>query len=283
MRRRFLLALLAATLLAEVYVGGAFLKARRLASDIPLLGSDLTIRGKLKLTQWVPLARVSRAAVDAIVASEDDDFYHHQGIELSSIKDALATDLRHLRFKRGASTITQQVVKNVFLNREKSLRRKIEEALLARKAEEAFDKDRILEVYLNTAQFGESLYGIGPASAFYFHKPPSELGPKEGAFLAMLLPSPVRYSQSFADRRLTPYAEKTIRTVLERMRDEGSLTPEQCAGEGAARLSFEAAPAGPVPGATGIPTPVPTVPPTSPEPVPPAPVETQRPVPSAGS
>jgi membrane peptidoglycan carboxypeptidase len=250
MRRRLLIFSLLALIASGIYVGDAFFKAWRLAPEVPRLFSNRYIQGKLKLNGWLPLPNISAPAIGAIVASEDDDFYQHGGIELHSIKDAFITDLRHFRFERGASTITQQVVKNVFLNREKSIRRKIEEFFLARKVEQAVDKDRILEVYLNTAQFGEGLYGIGPASNFYFHKKASDLTLKEGAFLAMLLPSPVRYSQSFTRKKLTPYAEKTIEVILKRMEDDGNLPPGQWMNEVSTPLSFEAAKIAPVPTAT---------------------------------
>src|SRR5690606_34766675 len=103
-----------------------------------------------------------------------------------------------------------------------------------------FSKEKIFETYLNVVEFGEDLYGIGPASWHYFGKPASELNAKEGAFLAMLLPSPIRYSESFREKELSPYAAKIIRTILRKMVILGHLTREEAREEWEAPLSFEA-------------------------------------------
>ncbi len=241
-----------------VYLGQAVMRALHMVPSIPLLNSNLYIQQKLNLSSWVSLSQISPEAQKAVVTSEDDDFYQNKGYNLRSVEEAAKDDFKHRRFKRGASTITQQVIKNVFLTRDKSIGRKIEEIVLAWEVEKSIGKDRLLEVYMNTAQFGEGLYGVQGASDFYFHKKPFVLGPKEGAFLAMLLPSPVRDAKSFIDRKLTPYADKTITTLLERMDREGKLVPGQLKEEMAMPLSFEA---------VVLPTPSPTVTPADPTPV----------------
>jgi monofunctional biosynthetic peptidoglycan transglycosylase len=250
-RRPLVLIILALAFLAS-YLGYAAFKARDLFPQLPLLNSDASIRAKLGLHSWVPWGQVSPLALDAIVISEDDDFYHNRGYELGSIKDALKTDIRSFGFKRGGSTITQQVIKNVFLSREKSLRRKVEELVLAGEAEKSINKNRLLEVYVNTAQFGPELYGIKDAASAYFNKTPLQLTAKEGAFLAMLLPSPVRYARSFSDRKLTPYAQKTIDTLLKRMVSYQKLTPQEGEVERSTPLSFENPPP--------VPSPIPEIP-----------------------
>jgi monofunctional glycosyltransferase len=235
-----LLFLLAGLLFGLYSVATAYFAAASIRPEIPRLKSDDFIQKKLGLDSWVPLSKISRPAVDAILTSEDDRFYQHPGYDLKSIRDAVKTDLRSRRFKRGASTLTQQIVKNVFLERKKSLGRKIQELFLALEVESEIEKDRILEIYLNTAQFGPDLYGIGWASYTYFGKEPSALTPREGAFLAMLLPSPVRYEKSFRDKKLTPYAEKTVKSILRKMVVNGRMREEDLAAEIERPFPFEA-------------------------------------------
>ncbi len=188
---------------------------------------------------WVGLGQISRAAVAAVVVSEDSAFYQHPGYDAAQIKEALEESLEEGRLKRGASTITQQVTRNVFLSQERSLWRKFKELILAIQLEEAVGKRRILETYFNIAEWGEGVYGIGPAARHYFGKSPAELTPREGAFLAMLLPSPKRYSQSFRAGALTPYARRTVRNILNKMVVGGRITPEERDLALASRMGFE--------------------------------------------
>jgi monofunctional biosynthetic peptidoglycan transglycosylase len=189
---------------------------------------------------WVSLGGVSRIAVAAIVLSEDWAFYQHNGFDWEQIRDSIEKNLKQGRFARGGSTITQQVVKNVYLSSEKTLTRKLQEAVLAVRIERQLTKARILEIYLNIAEFGEGLYGIGPASWHYFKKSPGELTAKEGAFLAMLLPSPKKYSVSFRMKALTPYASATVRSILGKLMATNRLTAEEYEIARGAPLSFEA-------------------------------------------
>ncbi len=188
---------------------------------------------------WVSLPEISKSAVAAIVVSEDWAFYSHKGIDTNQIHEALQEDLEAKSFVRGASTITQQVVKNVYLDQEKSISRKIKEIILAVKLEKVVGKSRILETYLNIAEWGEGVFGIGAASRLYFGKAPSELSAKEGAFLAMLLPSPKRYAQSFRQKRLTDFARKTVDSILGKMVQAKYLTEEDRSFEAVRPLSFE--------------------------------------------
>jgi monofunctional biosynthetic peptidoglycan transglycosylase len=200
---------------------------------------------KVRPSHWVDLKQVSRAAIGAVVVSEDWAFYQHPGYDLEQIKKVLEDDLSLSRgvegLSRGASTITQQMVKNVFLSRERTLVRKVKELILAVEVERRLGKAKILEVYLNIAEWGEGIYGIREAAQFYFHKSPKELSAKEGAFLAMLLPSPKRYSQSFRAKKLTHYARKTTQDILSKMRQAKWITDEIHAAESARPLAFEVA------------------------------------------
>ncbi len=175
---------------------------------------------------WTRLKRISTYARWAIILSEDWGFYQHQGIDVEQVKIALnemASDKRY----RGASTITQQMVKNVFLTQSRTLWRKLNEIILARKVERAIGKDRILEVYLNCIEMGPNIFGITQAARHYFQKHPSELRPREAAFIAMLLPSPKRYYSSFKAKKLTPFALSRVNAILIKMRMAHILTPEE--------------------------------------------------------
>ncbi len=197
---------------------------------------------KQRPVKWVGVDQVSKIAVSAIVISEDDAFYQHNGYDFNQLIEAYKRDMEEHRFVRGGSTITQQVVKNVYLTGEKTLWRKVKELVLALRLEKQVGKRKILETYLNVAEFGEGLYGIGPASNYYFQKSPAELNAKEGAFLAMLLPSPKRYSISFRKRELSPFARSIIASILEKLHVTHRLTDEEFTTELARPLNFEAAP-----------------------------------------
>jgi monofunctional biosynthetic peptidoglycan transglycosylase len=165
---------------------------------------------------WVKLDNISYMAAHSILVSEDWGFYQHSGYDLNQIRKAFTDIITDKRY-RGASTITQQLVKNLFLSNEKSISRKLKEFLIAIKIENVLSKKEILEIYLNIIEYGEGLFGIKNASYFYFKKHPKDLTPKEGAFLAMLLPNPKKYSQSFRDQHLTEFATKIIKSILDKM------------------------------------------------------------------
>lgn len=195
---------------------------------------------KFRPSGWVSLSSISRAALGAVIVSEDWAFYQHKGYDPNQMREALREDWEEGAFVRGASTITQQVARNVFLSKDKNLWRKLKELFLAVEIERKLNKRRILEVYFNIAEWGPGIYGIGGAARYYFHKSPSELTAKEGAFLAMLLPSPVRYGQSFRSKKLTAYARRTVRSILNKMAQAHWISPEERDQQIALPLSFEA-------------------------------------------
>ena len=175
---------------------------------------------------WVSLQKLDKRAYGAIVISEDWGFYQHYGLDMAQIQEALFSFLRGERL-RGASTITQQLVKNIYLEQERSWLRKGKEALLAIIIERVLSKEKILEIYLNIIEYGQGIYGISNASLFYFQKFPENLTPREGAFLAMLLPSPKKYSQSFRNQELSVFASQSIDEILKKMKVAGHLSPEE--------------------------------------------------------
>lgn len=142
--------------------------------------------------EWVDWEDISPYAALAVVASEDQLFNEHLGFDVKSMLKAWKQNQRKKKI-RGGSTITQQTAKNLFLFREQSYPRKIVEAYLTMLIEMLWPKQRILEMYLNIAQFGDGVFGISAASQFYFHKSAAQLTPREAAALAAVLPNPVKY------------------------------------------------------------------------------------------
>ncbi len=160
------------------------------AELIDRTGQLLTSYHDRSLRFWVPVNDVPELVVWSVVIAEDDTFFEHQGVNYRATWDALVHDVKKGRFARGGSTITQQMIKNVLLSREKTIGRKVREYFLARKAEEVLTKRKILEIYLNEVEWGEKLYGIEAASRYYFDKHVSELTVAESSLLAGMLPNP---------------------------------------------------------------------------------------------
>src|SRR5271165_7232862 len=177
---------------------------------------------------FVPFQAIPKRVVDAFVAAEDKNFYSHHGVDPLSIIRAAITDVGRLRANRrpiGASTITQQVAKNMLLTNEISIKRKIKEILLASRIEAALPKDRILELYLNEIYLGSGAYGVTTAALTYFNKSLDELTLGEAAFLASLPKSPNRYNPT-----RHPQAAMARRDwVLDRMVEDGAATQEEVA------------------------------------------------------
>ncbi len=167
--------------------------------------------------KWVPLNKINKKAYQAIMISEDSSFYKHGGVDLGQIKEAVKEKIKGKRL-RGASTISQQVVKNLFLTPDKNIWRKVKEMGFSFYLEKNVDKKKILELYLNIIEYGPGIYGINAASKYYFNKKPDQLTAKEGAFLAMLLPNPKKNGESFKKGKLTPYAKKTMGSIIKKMK-----------------------------------------------------------------
>ncbi|BCS52078.1 transglycosylase domain-containing protein [Geobacter sp. SVR] len=139
---------------------------------------------------WTSSGRIPAEMKWAVILAEDSNFYKHEGFDVKAIKEAIKYDLEKKSFKRGASTITQQTAKNLFLSREKTITRKVKEIYLAWRMEQELTKGRIIELYLNVAELGPLVYGIGHGAQYYFGKPAAALTPRECAFLAAMLPGP---------------------------------------------------------------------------------------------
>jgi len=143
-----------------------------------------------KNPHWTPSSRIPSEMKWAVILAEDENFYKHEGFDVKAIKNAIKYDLEKKSLKRGASTITQQTAKNLFLSREKTITRKVKEVYLAWRMEQELTKGRIIELYLNVVELGPMVYGIGHGSRYYFGKPASAMTPRECAFLAAMLPGP---------------------------------------------------------------------------------------------
>ncbi len=187
---------------------------------------------------WVKLSAISKYTKWAIVLSEDWAFYQHNGLDTHQIKAALNDMVEGRRF-RGASTITQQMVKNVYLLDYPLWWRKFHEIILAQKVEQVLSKDRILEIYLNSIEYGPGIYGIKNASSHYFKKSPSRLTPREGAFLAFLLPSPKKYYVNFKQKKLKPYTRARLKELLRKLRIGKIISNEQYENEIRSNFSWE--------------------------------------------
>lgn len=143
-----------------------------------------------KSRYWTPSGRIPSEMKWAVILAEDSNFYKHEGFDVKAIKNAIKYDLEKKSLKRGASTITQQAAKNLFLSREKTITRKLKEVYLAYRMEQELTKGRIIELYLNVVELGPMVYGIGHGAQYYFGKPASSMTPRECAFLAAMLPGP---------------------------------------------------------------------------------------------
>ena len=139
---------------------------------------------------WTPSGRIPAEMKWAVILAEDSNFYRHEGFDVTAIKNAIKYDLEKKSLKRGASTITQQTAKNLFLSREKTITRKVKEIYLAYRMEQELTKGRIVEFYLNVVELGPMVYGIGHGAQYYLGKPAAALTPRECAFLAAMLPGP---------------------------------------------------------------------------------------------
>lgn len=170
-----------------------------------------------KSKNYVPLSQISKNVQNAIILTEDSGFYQHKGFDEEGIQHCFEKMKEKMRIVCGGSTITQQLAKNLFLSKNKNFVRKGVEALITIKLEDTLTKKEILEKYLNVVQFGKNIFGIKKAAQFYFKKTPSQINATEAAFLAMVLPNPEKYSQSFFRKDLTKFARKRVTTIVKNM------------------------------------------------------------------
>ncbi|MDQ7836761.1 MAG: monofunctional biosynthetic peptidoglycan transglycosylase [Humidesulfovibrio sp.] len=215
---------------------------------------------KKRITQrWVPISQVSPALLKAVLIGEDDKFYQHEGFDFDAMEQAMEKNMKAGRFKAGASTISQQLTKNLFLSPEKSLTRKFKEAILTWRLERALSKRRILELYVNVAEWGDGIFGIEAAARHYFHKPASQLSTMEAARLAAVLPNPIRFVAT-SDQKYVTFRAGLIHSIMVRRgiaiddfqevmdtKDEPGVEAGNGAGNGATQPAAASGPAGQAP------------------------------------
>lgn len=252
-RQRWLKALLVLAIGAGGVAAGEILRRRWIAQlpnpqevysfarpgTITILSADNEVLQKIgpATRDKVPFAQIPLQLRQAFLAAEDRRFYAHSGIDFMGIARASVTNLLSGRVQEGASTITQQLARMVFLSQEQSLQRKLNEALMAQKLEQELTKDQILEQYLNLVYLGAGAYGIADAAWVYFSKPVNELSLSEMATLAGLPPAPTAYSPLVS----LELAQQRRNVVLSRMTEEGFITPEQAAKARAETLQLKPA------------------------------------------
>jgi monofunctional biosynthetic peptidoglycan transglycosylase len=218
---------------------------------IELRSNDARARGEKprRVQRWVPYARISPQLVRAVLVTEDSAFWRHDGLDYQQIKESMEVNLERGEFARGASTITQQLAKNLYLSPSKNPLRKLRELLIARRLENELTKQRILELYLNVIEWGNGIYGAEAASRTYFGKPASRLDAGESALLAAAIANPRVMNPGNPTARL----RRRQQMVLRRM---GAVEPPPV---------IASAPAGTQPGdeATPVLAPVPALPPSA--------------------
>ena len=215
----------------------AVLKHYRPAAAAEVLDKDgnvLTQYFDRKFRIWVPIKGLPDIVIKAVVTAEDDTFFEHHGVNYKATWDALVLDVQKHRYARGGSTITQQMIKNVFLSKEKTITRKLREYVLARKTEQILTKRQILEIYLNEVEWGENIYGIEAASRYYLDKHSSELTIGEAALLAGMLPNPRYYNPAKRPEKARDRQER----VLFNLQQAKLITQDEYAGALAAPLKL---------------------------------------------
>ena len=160
------------------------------------------LAGKEVHQKWVDYDKIAKSAKQAVIASEDAKFVYHDGFDLEGIERAIKANEQAGAVSMGGSTITQQLVKNLFLSSHRSYVRKAEEAIITVMMETLWSKRRILEVYLNVVEFGDGLYGIEVASWHYYKKSAKDLSPAQSALLISSLPRPKYYQKNRQNKRL---------------------------------------------------------------------------------
>jgi hypothetical protein len=190
-------------------------------------GGDHTLTVGPSSPDFIALGEVPPLFVRALLLAEDAGFYGHRGLDLGEVTAALLHNWETKGRPRGASTLTQQLAKNLFLSRERRLGRKLQELSLALLLEAQLSKERILEIYLNVIEWGPGLYGLRPAAHRYFAKGPADLAPAEMALLVALIPGPIKYQRSLAQGVPSPGFRPLVDLVLAKLRSVDAITEDE--------------------------------------------------------
>lgn len=173
--------------------------------------------------KWVSLDQISPNVINAVIIAEDDKFWLHEGFDFESIKKAIEKDIEKRSFEIGASTISQQLAKNLYLSPSRNPIRKVKEAILTWRMERILSKKRILELYMNFAEWGKGIFGIEAAAQYYYKKPASLLTAQESAHLAAILPNPILYNPTSK----TSYVENRSKLIYNIMAKRGVVVPDE--------------------------------------------------------
>lgn len=187
--------------------------------------------------RWVPLSRISKNLVDAVIVAEDGAFYSHGGVDWFEVRESIEKNIDERRAARGASTITQQLAKNLFLSTSKDPVRKLKELIITLLLENTLSKDRILEIYLNVIEWGRGVFGVEGAAQTFFGKSATVLTLEEAVRLASVIPSPLRHRASDDSR----YVLRRTAIVLRRMQGR-NMTDKPPAREDSSSGTIESAP-----------------------------------------
>lgn len=165
--------------------------------------------------EWLELDKISKQLQEAVLIGEDDAFFEHEGIDTDALESAWEANLKKQKIVRGGSTLTQQLVKNLYLTSSKNPLRKIKEIILALWMEKILEKKRILEIYLNVIEWGSGIYGAEAASKFYYKKEANKLTTEEAAYLAAIIPNP----KYLSDPKRSKRAQRRKSILLKRMQN----------------------------------------------------------------
>jgi hypothetical protein len=187
---------------------------------------------------WTALEDISPYMQVAVLTTEDGAFLRHHGFNRAAIRASIIANLKAGRFVRGASTITMQLAKNLFLSRDKTLARKLEEVVLAEYLEQTFSKEELMELYLNVIEFGPAVYGITSAADYYFGRTPAELNLAECLFLASVLPSPLRYGALRDAGELSDDRRRGLHSLMEIAHRNGRINDNELAEAEAQTIEF---------------------------------------------
>jgi hypothetical protein len=214
-----------------------------LANLLPMLqhpGTPMRVPSRLPLgpfhPDFVSIGAMPKHLLGAFLTSEDGKFFRHRGFDLEMIRHALAQDLQNRSFQRGASTITQQLAKNLFLSQRRTLARKLEEAVLTWRLQQLLSKERVLELYLNVIELGPRIRGVKQAAREYFGKEVMALTPLESAHLAALTPNPHALARRFRDGQIDEGWQQRLFDLLGMMRRLGRLSAADLATARATKL-----------------------------------------------
>ncbi|MBN2754634.1 MAG: transglycosylase domain-containing protein [Candidatus Goldbacteria bacterium] len=219
---------------AFAYIIGFFTVMNAILPDISKIKTRVTIKvynGKTFTNRavspysknFVRSVELPKYVTGAIIAAEDGSFFRHKGINIDETLRAARYDLLHLKLKYGGSTITQQLVKNAYLTKEKTIKRKLIEAITAVRVENKLTKRQILDYYINIAEFGKGIYGIRQASKVYFDKYPHELTPKEAAILAVVIPQPKARGKELLTKQKEEFQKRRVARIIARMKLRGYI------------------------------------------------------------